>query len=232
MMAANMTTQPKSSRPAEAACFKQHPARQHGNHRFQTQNRRASRGVHLLLADDLQGIPDSAGKNARVENGQPGRTDRPQLRLLKEKHGNGGQHAADQKLDAGKLYPVHLLVERSSIDQKVDGVKLSCIQFLVCGVLSAIPMFLFEKPELGAICSAWLPILYAGIFSSGVGYTLQVIGQKNMDPTVASLILSLESVISVLAGWVLLKQQLSGRELLGCVVMFAAIILAQLPDKK
>lgn len=129
------------------------------------------------------------------------------------------------------VFAIHILVI-DHFSPKVDGVKLSCIQFLVCGVLSAIPMFLFEKPELGAICSAWLPILYAGIFSSGVGYTLQVIGQKNMDPTVASLILSLESVISVLAGWVLLKQQLSGRELLGCVVMFAAIILAQLPDKK
>ncbi|MFQ9393843.1 MAG: DMT family transporter [Lachnospiraceae bacterium] len=102
------------------------------------------------------------------------------------------------------VFAIHILVI-DHFSPKVDGVKLSCIQFLVCGVLSAIPMFLFEKPELGAICSAWLPILYAGIFSSGVGYTLQVIGQKNMDPTVASLILSLESVISVLAGWVLLN---------------------------
>ena len=129
------------------------------------------------------------------------------------------------------MFAIHILVI-DYFSPKVDGVKLSCIQFLVCGVLSTVPMFLFEQPEMGAICSAWLPILYAGIFSCGVGYTLQVIGQKNMDPTVASLILSLESVISVLAGWVLLKQQLSGRELLGCVVMFAAIILAQLPDKK
>ncbi len=79
-------------------------------------------------------------------------------------------------------------------------------------------MFLFEKPEAGAVCSAWLPILYAGVFSCGIGYTLQVIGQKEMDPTVASLILSLESVISVLAGWVLLGQRLAGREILGCVV--------------
>ena len=128
------------------------------------------------------------------------------------------------------MFAVHILII-DHFSPKVDGVKLSCIQFLVCGLLSAVPMFLFEKPEPGAVCSAWLPILYAGIFSCGVGYTLQVIGQKNMDSTVASLILSLESVISVLAGWVLLKQQLSGRELLGCVVMFAAIILAQLPDK-
>ena len=129
------------------------------------------------------------------------------------------------------LFAVHILVI-DHFSPKVDGVKLSCIQFLVSGVLSAIPMFLFEKPEAGAVCSAWLPILYAGVFSCGIGYTLQVIGQKEMDPTVASLILSLESVISVLAGWVLLGQRLAGREILGCVVMFAAIILAQLPDKK
>ena len=129
------------------------------------------------------------------------------------------------------VFAIHILII-DHFSPKVDGVKLSCIQFLVCGVLSAVPMFLFEKPELSAICSAWLPILYAGIFSCGVGYTLQVIGQKNMDPTVASLILSLESVISVLAGWVLLKQQLSARELLGCVVMFAAIILAEYNGKR
>ena len=93
-------------------------------------------------------------------------------------------------------------------------------------------MFLFEKPEAGGdlFCLAAHP-LRGQFFPAGVGYTLQVIGQKKMDPTVASLILSLESVISVLAGWVLLGQRLAGREILGCVVMFAAIILAQLPDK-
>ena len=77
-----------------------------------------------------------------------------------------------------------------------------------------------------------MPILYAGALSSGVAYTLQIIGQKGMNPTVASLILSLESCISVLAGWILLNQKLTIRELSGCVLMFAAIILAQLPDKK
>ena len=92
-------------------------------------------------------------------------------------------------------------------------------------------MFLFETPELSAILTAWLPILYAGVMSCGVAYTLQIIGQRDMDPTVASLILSLESVISVLAGWVILHQSLSLKELLGCVIMFGAIILAQLPGK-
>lgn len=115
---------------------------------------------------------------------------------------------------------------------RVDGVKMSCIQFLVSGILSGILMFALEKPELGAILSAWMPILYAGVMSCGVAYTLQIVGQKDMDPTVASLILSLESVVSVLAGWALLHQSLSARELLGCGVMFAAIILAQLPDRK
>lgn len=114
----------------------------------------------------------------------------------------------------------------------VDGVKMSCIQFLVSGILSGIMMFLFEKPEIGAILSAWMPILYAGVMSCAVAYTLQIVGQKDMDPTVASLILSLESVVSVLAGWVILGQKLSRKELFGCVIMFGAIILAQLPEKK
>ena len=79
---------------------------------------------------------------------------------------------------------------------------------------------------------SWIPILYCGVMSSGVAYTLQIVGQKGVNPTIASLVLSLESVISVLAGWVILHQSMSGREILGCVFMFTAIILAQLPDKK
>ena len=114
---------------------------------------------------------------------------------------------------------------------KVDGVKMSCIQFFVCGILSAIGMFIFENPNIGQILSGWLPILYGGIMSCGVAYTLQIVGQEGMNPTVASLILSMESVISVLAGWVLLHETLSRRELMGCVFMFVAIILAQLPEK-
>ena len=90
---------------------------------------------------------------------------------------------------------------------------------------------MLESPSLSSILAAWQPILYAGVLSCGVAYTLQIIGQKNMNPTVASLILSLESCISVLAGWIILKQQLSLREFAGCAVMFAAIILAQLPQK-
>ncbi len=114
----------------------------------------------------------------------------------------------------------------------VDGVKMSCIQFLTCGILCGICMFLFEAPKLSMILAAWKPVLYAGVMSCGVAYTLQIVGQKGMNPTVASLIMSLESVISVLAGFVLLHEVLSRRELFGCVLMFAAIILAQLPERK
>lgn len=94
-----------------------------------------------------------------------------------------------------------------------------------------IPALILEHPQVSSILTAWLPILYAGIMSCGVAYTLQIVGQKNVNPTVASLILSLESCISVLAGWMLLGQKLSLKELIGCVIMFAAIILAQLPEK-
>lgn len=114
----------------------------------------------------------------------------------------------------------------------VNGVKMSCIQFFTCSALSAVCMFLFEEPEMSMICAAWLPILYAGVLSCGVGYTLQIIGQKGLNPTIASLIMSLESVISLLAGWIILGQKLSTRELTGCVIVFAAIILVQLPDRQ
>ena len=115
---------------------------------------------------------------------------------------------------------------------RIDGVKLSCIQFLTCAVWSGIGMFLFETPSIENICSAWLPILYAGALSSGVAYTLQIVGQRGLNPTVASLIMSMESVISLIAGWVILGEGLSARELSGCVLMFMAIILVQLPEKR
>ena len=128
------------------------------------------------------------------------------------------------------LFSLHILVI-DYFSPMTDGVKMSCIQFFVCGILSAVGMVLFERPSLAQIAAAWAPILYAGVMSCGVAYTLQIVGQKGMNPTICSLILSLESSISVLAGWVILHQTLSGREILGCVLMFAAIILAQLPDK-
>ena len=115
---------------------------------------------------------------------------------------------------------------------KVNGVWMSCIQFLVAGIISAIPMVFTETPTWESIFAAKLPILYAGVMSCGVAYTLQILGQKKYNPTVAVLILSLESCFSVLGGFLFLQETLSARELAGCVLMFAAIILAQLPGKK
>ena len=108
---------------------------------------------------------------------------------------------------------------------------MSCIQFFVCGIASLPFMFLLETPKIGAMLNGWLPLLYAGVMSCGVGYTLQIIGQKDMNPAIASLILSLESCFSVLAGWIVLGERLSMRESIGCVLMFTAIILAQVPGK-
>lgn len=128
------------------------------------------------------------------------------------------------------VFSIHILLI-DYFSPKVDGVRMSCIQFFVTGILSAIPMLLIEKPEISAILAAAVPLLYAGILSSGVAYTLQIVAQKDADPTVASLILSLESVFSVLAGWAVLGQVLNTKELIGCGLMFAAIILAQLPQE-
>lgn len=114
---------------------------------------------------------------------------------------------------------------------KVDGVRMSCIQFLTCGIICAVPALLTESPDIHSILAAWMPILYAGAMSSAVGYTLQIVAQKNTDTVIASLLMSLESTFSVLAGWVLLNQRLSTRELCGCALMFIAIILAQLPER-
>ncbi len=127
-------------------------------------------------------------------------------------------------------FTAHILVI-DHFSQKADGVLLSCVQFLTCGVIS-LPFILFsERPQWNQIFSAAIPILYAGVLSCGVAYTLQIIGQKNTNPTIASLILSLESVVSVLAGWILLGQTLTGREIAGCIVMFVAILTAQLPSR-
>lgn len=128
-------------------------------------------------------------------------------------------------------FSIHILVI-DHFSPKVDGVKMSAIQFLTAAIISAVPTLLWEQPVLTEILQAWQPVLYAGVMSCGAAYTLQIIAQKNADPTVASLLLSLESVFSVLAGWVLLGQGLSLKELFGCVLIFCAIILAQLPEKK
>lgn len=128
-------------------------------------------------------------------------------------------------------FSVHILMI-DYFSPLVDGVVLSCIQFFVCGMLSAVPMILFEEVTWSGLGAAAVPILYAGVMSCGVAYTLHIIGQKNMNPTVASMILSLESVVSVLAGLFILHQKLSQRELFGCLLMFVAVILAQLPEPR
>lgn len=129
------------------------------------------------------------------------------------------------------VFAVHILV----IDYfapHVDCVKMSCIQFFVTAVLSSIVMFFVEQPEWSAIYAAGGTILYGGCLSCGVAYTLQIVAQKYTNPVVASLLLSLESVVAVLAGILILGQLPSLNETIGCVLMFAAIILAQLPEKK
>lgn len=151
------------------------------------------------------------------------------LYLLSVPDGFGSIGKGDLLLIVGSfLFAVHILVI-DYFSPRCNGVALSCIQFFVCAVVCLIPAFIFEQPSLSSILAAWAPILYAGVLSCGVGYTLQIIGQKGMNPTIASLILSLESAISVLAGWLILGQTLSARELAGCAIVFLAIVLAQLP---
>lgn len=129
------------------------------------------------------------------------------------------------------FFAVQIMVVDRYVD-RVNPVALSSLQFFVVGVVSGILMFIFEKPTISGIIAAAGPILYAGVLSSGVAFTLQVVAQKDLDPTLASMIMCLESVVSVLSGFLLLGQKLSIREGLGCVLMFIGVILAQLPDKK
>lgn len=121
-----------------------------------------------------------------------------------------------------------LLVEKFS---DMDGVTLSCTQFIVSGIAGCILMFIFEEPKIENIRMALVPILYSGIMSCGVGYTLQVIGQKYTESTIASLLMCMESVFGVITSAIILKEKLSSREIIGCVVMFAAIVFSQIGDK-
>lgn len=137
------------------------------------------------------------------------------------------------------FFTAHIMVI-DKFSPRVDGVKLSCIQFYVCGVLGLIGMF-FDTPklELSSLMACWKPICYSGLLSCGVAYTLQIVGQKYTDPTSASIIMSLESVVATLStvvlvalGWDLTGGALTAREILGCVLMFVAIILVQVIDIK
>lgn len=127
-------------------------------------------------------------------------------------------------------FAAHILV----IDHfcaKVDSMALSCAQFFFAGALSVVCMFIFEEPKLSEIAGAWLPLVYAGVGSCGIAFTAQIFGQKYTNPTVASVLLCLESVFSVIFGWLLLGQKLDSRGFLGCAIMFTAVILTQLPQE-
>lgn len=126
------------------------------------------------------------------------------------------------------IFSIHIMLI-DHFSAKVDGVEISCLQFLVAGIIGSILGIVLEAPRWGDFTAGIIPLAYAGVLSCGVAYTFQIVGQRDADPTMASLIFSLESVFSVLAGWLLLKQRLSGRELLGCAVVFAAVIIVQIP---
>ena len=123
-----------------------------------------------------------------------------------------------------------LLVDHFVVN--VDSVELSLVQFFTVAVISSVFMLTAEKPEAASILAAIWPLLYLGIFSSGIAYTLQIVAQKGSNPALISILLSLESVFAVIGGALFLKDQLSGREYFGCLLMLAAVVLAQLPDKR
>jgi len=129
------------------------------------------------------------------------------------------------------IFSCHILVVDHFI-AFTDGLKMSCVQLFVCGLCALFFMLALESPDPARILQGWKPLLYAAVMSSGVGYTLQLLGQQDVNPTAASLILSMESVFAALSGALFLGQILSPRETLGCGLMFAAIILAQIPQKK
>lgn len=138
-------------------------------------------------------------------------------------------------LGSALVFSVHILViDRFS--PLTDGVVLSCIQFFVCGVISTIAAFVFEEPSWGQLADGIIPVLYAGVLSCGVGYTLQIVGQKGVDPTAAALILSMESVVAAVSGYIAgatgllaTDQTLTPRQIAGCAIVFAAVIIVQLP---
>ncbi len=131
-------------------------------------------------------------------------------------------------------FSIHILViDRFS--PRTDGVKMACIQFFVCGALSLICTLFFETPDMKSIAAAWLPVAYAGVLSSGIAYTMQIVGQKYTDPVTASLICSLEAVFAALAGYLCWRLgwigngNITPREIFGCLLVFIAVILVQIP---
>ena len=151
------------------------------------------------------------------------------LYLLCMKNGFGGIEASDWiLLSCAVLFSFQIMTVDYFAPQ-VDGVRLSLLQFFVVAVESTAAALLFENPTLAEFGANWLPLAYCGVMSSGVAYTLQILGQRDVNPAIASLIMCLESVFSALGGWLLLHQSLSMREVFGCTLIFAAVVLAQLP---
>ena len=151
------------------------------------------------------------------------------LYLLCMKNGFGGVETSDWILFSCAVLFSFQIMSIDHFSPLVDGVRLSLLQFIVVAVESTAAALLFETPTLAEFGANLLPIAYCGVLSSGAGYTLQILGQKNLNPAIASLIMCLESVFSALGGWLLLNQSLSLRESAGCALIFAAVVLSQLP---
>ena len=151
--------------------------------------------------------------------------------LLCMSGGVSGIYLGDVLVFLGAIcFTIHILV----IDKfsSADSMKMSCIQFIVIAIISTFAMIFKENITFAGIKAALVPILYAGVLSSGIAYTLQMVGQKYAQPSVASIVMSLESVFAVLAGWIVLGELLKPKEIMGCVLVFAAVILAQVPGMK
>ena len=133
-------------------------------------------------------------------------------------------------LSCAVVYAVQIMLIDKFMGENIDGIKLSFTEFLVAAVITSALMFIFEHPTTEGIKGAAPAILYSGIMSCGIAYTLQVIGQKHASPVVASLLMCLESVFAAIAGWIILNEALSPKELAGCVIMFMAIIISQISE--
>ena len=154
------------------------------------------------------------------------------LRVMESENIDFPDASLDAVLLCAVLFALHIIVV-DHFATRTDGVRLSCLQFFVVGLLLTPPMLLAEGlPSWTSISACAVPLLYAGVMSCGIAYTLQILGQRNFNPTIASLLMSLESTFAVLGGWLLLGEQLSARQLVGCAIMFVAIILAQIPAPK
>lgn len=127
------------------------------------------------------------------------------------------------------FFSLHILVIDYFVGKNVNGVMMSCVQFFTAGLITLVPMLLFESPTVSALWNARLTLLYTGVMSCGAAYTLQILGQRDTDPTIATLLMSLESVFAAISGALILHERMTIRELTGCILVFAAVIFAQIP---